>query len=219
MSNVIEEKVTAPKTHRDWRLHRTVAALPWYKKATVVLPMAGVMLFGGVAAAYFLAEGSGSGPSHVTTQSAGSSIPVTVTSMAPTGAAILGTAFGPLAPTSVGNLPTCACEQIAEFNIATAGPNANVANLAVTVVSGTGGVVENQASGDALVPGCLASYFVVGTPVYYVGNVSGSNAVALPATISSAPNQNVGAPVYLLDNGGNQDACGSISPLMSLTVS
>jgi hypothetical protein len=214
------EKLQSTDVHRDWRLRKTVARLPWYKKATIVLPMAGALAFGGVAAAYFVAEGSGSGSSHVTTQSTGSSVPVTVTSMGPNGAALLGTAYGSLTPNAGGAALTgCGCEQDAEWNIATAGPNANVATLTATVVVGTGGVVENQAAGNALVPGCLASWFVVGPATLYDGSLQGSNVVALPTTISAAANQNVGAPVYLLDSGTNQDACGGISPLLSLSVS
>jgi hypothetical protein len=213
----LEKSSEEPKVRTLTMRRKSKDDLRWYKRAAFVLPMAGAIAISGVAAAFFIAEGSGTGTTSVPTATA-SSLPVTVTS-APAGFAQLGAEGGALTPTSLAGLASCGCADVAQWKI-TSTSAAQISTLTPTVVAGTGGVVENAASGNALVPGCLASWFVPGPATLTTGSSwNPGNNIPLPATLTpGASNQYVGSTVYILDNGATQNQCAGVSPLLSLSV-
>jgi hypothetical protein len=191
-------------------------------RKTVVLPVIGVLLFAGVAAAVFFGEGTGTGPASNPTT--GTAAPVTLTVTAGTTIEMSGTLAG-LTPT-VGTTPVATNEQIVSANVSTPGTT-HVSTVVATVSTDGSGNVLNAANADAPVVGCLAAWFIVNTqtsvlpgqapstltPTLFTGYGNGQTLTGAVNTAAST--------IWLKDLTGttNQSACEGISPAVTIAVS
>jgi len=216
---------------------RRKSELRWYKRAAFVIPAALAIGASGVAAAFYIAEGSGTGTTNVPTANSPSSTTLVIASI-PALAAEASNG-GKLSPTTDAGIKTgsCGCIEMAGWSVTANNANAQVSTLTASVAS-SGGNVENSANGNAPVPGCLASWFELGIPsgdTWSGGQWPGlsttlfpaqlpasahpTGALTLPTTLTQGVAYYAYVPVVLVDSGTSQNACANVSPLITLTAS
>jgi hypothetical protein len=182
------------------------------RKSFVAAGMA-LLLMGGVAGAVFLSQATPThGTSHVTTQSGGATVPVTITDDG-----VESTSGGPATALSPGG-----STELAVFKLTTTGSAvADVSTISFSIPSDGNGNVLDTANGNAPVPGCLASYFQLssGNTDFLAAGLGQppTGPANVPFSVNSA-GVLVGEGVTMPANAADQSACEGISPEIQLSV-
>jgi hypothetical protein len=197
----------------------------WWRRAIFIFPILVAIGFSGIAAAFFLGEGTGTGTTSVPSGTP-STIPITVTAQ-PT-LEVSGSLTGLTPWTTNTNTPSATDEVFALWQLDTS-TQARIGSLTASVVTGTGAnstYVVNQNTGLPAT-GCLASWYQVGIPGLNPDGASTfatANDVTLPYMLPQTANDggsdtySVGATVWLKDSGTDQSACEGVSPEIKLVV-
>jgi hypothetical protein len=195
-----------------------------HKRRVALVIGLGVLMVGGSAFGYFMNTlASSTGTSHITT---GTGTPISAT-VSPDQPPIEdgGGALIPMTPTLPSVISSVGCANVCQYALfSISAPSPVVVNHITWSVAADGsGNVLNTANGNAPAVGCLASWYVAPFTSSDSDTFSGSPLAPSqpfqPGFTLTSTTQFVGTPWYLEDNGGNQDACESVSPQIVLTIS